>query len=124
MLELESTTRPAQPNSRDYARQPDTTIIKLAAKKPLKRDKVKKHFEDFFPAFKGSWELAGDKDESRVFVLQFPDVTTSTAQRKVDKFLQVQKKNKHEWYEHNIVDESGESIRVNVGPDKSRMQTR
>eukprot|EP00973_Karenia_brevis_P088778 12312241-Karenia_brevis.AAC.1 len=26
MLEIESTTRPAAPNSRDYARQPDSTI--------------------------------------------------------------------------------------------------
>eukprot|EP00973_Karenia_brevis_P023288 3206688-Karenia_brevis.AAC.1 len=84
MLEIESTTRPAAPNSRDYARQPDSTIVKLAAKKPLQRDKVKSYFEQCFPALSGTWELAGDKEESRVFVLQFPDVTASTAQRKVE----------------------------------------
>eukprot|EP00973_Karenia_brevis_P071179 9889189-Karenia_brevis.AAC.1 len=71
----------------------------------------------------GTWEVLGESESSRSFVVEFKGNET-TAARRCEKFLGSLRKSKTEWHTLTASSTEGESKTLAIGPDKSKRQVR
>eukprot|EP00973_Karenia_brevis_P026464 3651646-Karenia_brevis.AAC.1 len=71
----------------------------------------------------GTWEIFGESNYSRSFVVEFKGYEATVA-RRCEKSLASLRKNKKEWHTLQAADEDGDSQQLSISADKSCRQVR